>query len=329
MTGAHKQADMSETVKVAVLGAGKWGINLVRTFHELSALGAVVDVDAERRAWVQAQYPDVEVFPDPEPVWRSTVPAVAVATPVPTHYELARQALVAGKDVFVEKPLTLSVTEAAELVELARRQGRILMVGHLLLYQPAIRWLKERLADGLVGRVHSLHQERLNLGRVRATENVLWSLGVHDVAVLLYLVGEAPERVAVTGQRVLQPGIEDDVYVHLDFPGGVRAHLHVSWLWPEKRRRLTIVGSEAMVTYDELDRTVTLYRKCVNRNLEQIDAGTDVVLRDTNDSLRLECEAFLRAIETREPPVSDGVSALSVLRVLEVAHKELYARERG
>jgi len=323
MTGAQKQADMSEGVKVAVLGAGKWGINLVRTFHELGALAAVVEVDAGRRAWLQAQYPDVQVFAGPEPVWRSTIPAVVVATPVPTHYELARQALLAGKDVFVEKPLTLSVAEAPELVELARRQGRILMVGHLLLYQPAIRWLKERLAEGLVGRICSLHQERLNLGRVRSAENVLWSLGVHDVAVLLYLVGRPPELVSATGQRVLQPGIEDDIYVHLRFPGDVQAHLHVSWLWPEKRRRLTIVGSEAMVVYDELAQRVTLHRKRISSTLEHRDEGFEVVYQGDGEPLRLECEHFLEAVRSRQRPVSDGESGVEVLRVLEQAERQL------
>ncbi len=314
---------MSGTIKVAVLGAGKWGVNLIRTFHELGALGAVVEVDAERRAWIQAEYPEVEVFADPRHVWDSAMPAVVVATPVPTHYELARQALLAGKDVFVEKPLTLCVSQASELVELARRQARILMVGHLLLYQPAIPWLKERLAEGMVGRVHSLHQERLNLGRARSAENALWSLGVHDVAVLLYLVGQPPERVAAIGQRALQPSVEDDVYVHLRFPGGTQAHLHVSWLWPEKRRRLTIVGSEAMVVYDELTQTVTLHRKRISSRLEQHDEGSEVVYQGDGEPLRRECEHFLEAVRSRERPLSDAESGIEVLRVLEEAQKQL------
>jgi len=315
--------------KVAVLGAGRWGMNLIRTFFELGALGAVVEIDARLRAQVRARYPGVEVFGDPEAIWASTVPAVVLATPAPTHYELARQALLAGKDVFVEKPLALSAAEAAQLVELARRQGRILVVGHLLLYQPAIRWLKEKLADGLVGRVHSLHQERLNMGRVRCEENVLWSLGVHDVAVLLYLLGERPDWVTVAGQRVLQPGIEDDVYLHLRFPGNVQAHVHVSWLWPEKRRRLTIVGSEAMVVYDELSQTVVLHRKRISSTLEHYDDGCEVVYRGDGEPLRLECQDFLEAVRWRKRPVSDGESAVEVLRVLEEAQRQLARRAHG
>lgn len=318
---------MSDPPKVAVIGAGRWGSNLVRVFHDLGALAAVVEVDAERRARVQAQYPEIDTFDDPVPVWNSSVPAVVVATPVPTHYEVARQALLAGKDVLVEKPLTLSVAEAEELLEIARRYARILMVGHLLLYQPAIRWLKEQLADGLVGRIVSLHQERLNLGRVRCAENVLWSFGVHDVAVLLYMVGELPERVIATGHRVLQPEIEDDVYLHLRFPSGVQAHLHNSWLWPEKRRRLTVVGSQAMAVYDELAQTITVHRKSIAPTLEPRDEGSEVVFRGGGEPLRLECEDFLECVRTRRRPVSDGESGLDVLRVLEQAQQQLASAE--
>lgn len=313
----------SDRVQVAVLGAGRWGINLVRTFRDLDALAMVVEVDERRRSQVRELVPGVPVLSDPEAALAADVPAVVIATPVTTHYALARQALEAGKDVFVEKLLTLSAAEAAELVELARRRGRILMVGHLLLYQPAIRWLKERLAAGLVGRVLGLHQERLNLGRVRSAENVLWSFGVHDLAVLLHLVGAPPRRVQATGQRALQPGIDDDVYVHLEFPDGVHAHLHVSWLWPEKRRRLTVVGSEAMVVYDELTQTVTLHRKYVKPGLEHVDEGSEVVFRGDGEPLRLECEHFLEAVRTRRPPVTDGRSGLEVLRVLEEAQRQL------
>lgn len=320
---------MSDGPKVAVIGAGQWGTNLICTFHELGALAAVVEVDPERRAQVQEQYPGIDVFADPAVIWDSPLPAVVIATPVPTHYDLARQALLSGKDVFVEKPITMRVAEAAELVELARREDRILMVGHLLLYQPAIRWLKGRLADGLVGRVKSLHQERVKLGRVRTAENALYSLGVHDVAVLLHLVGSQPEHVVATGQRVLQPEIEDDVYAHMSFPGGIQAHLHNSWLWPDQRRCLTIVGSEAMVVYDELTQTVTLHRKCISPALEQMDGGSEVIFRGDGQPLRPECEQFLQAVRTRQQPISDGKLGLDVLQVLEQAQRQMRSPQHG
>lgn len=313
----------SMDIKVAVLGAGQWGANLIRTFHDLGVLAAIVEVDEERRRRVQAQFPDVDVFADADAIWDSSLPAVVIATPAATHYELARKALLAGKDVFVEKPLTLSAADAADLVDLARRHARILMVGHLLLHQPAIRWLKEQLGRGLVGRVLSLHQERLNLGRVRSVENVLWSFGVHDVALLLHLVDESPHEVKATGQRALQKGIEDDVYLHMRFPSGVEGHLHASWLWPEKRRRLTIIGSEAMVTYDELTQTVTLHHKRVNHDLKHVDEGSEVVFRGSEETLRLECAHFLECVRTRQTPISDGQSGLEVIRILEAAQHQL------
>lgn len=309
--------------KVVVVGAGGWGANHVRTFNELGALGAVADVDPGRRRHLEAQLPGIEVMEGPDAVWRSKWPAVVLATPVPTHFELAKQALLAGKDVFVEKPLTLQVKEAEELVELAEERNRILMVGHLLLYQPAIRWLKEQLEQGLIGDIISLHQERLSLGRVRSAENALWSLGVHDIAVLLYLVGETPVRVTATGQAALQLGIEDDVHVHMAFPNEVQAHLHCSWLWPERRRSLSIVGTTGMLVYDELAQTVMLHRKRVLADLNISDDGAEVVFTGDGRPLTIECEHFLDSLQQRTLPLSDGRSGVEVVRVLEQAQGQL------
>jgi predicted dehydrogenase len=197
------------------------------------------------------------------------------------------------------------------------------MAGHLLLYQPAVQWIKNFLSSGGLGRPAYLVQERLKLGRVRAVESVLWSFGVHDVAVLLYLVGEAPRRVLAVGRRFLQSGVEDEAHLHLEFASGVQAHLHVSWLWPETRRRLTIVGSEAMLTYDELSREVTLYRKTVGPDLAARDGGQEVVFRGEGEPLLLECRHFLECVQTRRPPLSDGTGALAVVEVLERAQKQL------
>lgn len=311
------------TPKVVVLGAGGWGANHVRIFHELGALGAVVDVDPARRREVEAKYPGIDVFEVPEDAWRGDWPAVVIATPAPTHYELAKQALLAGKDVFVEKPLTLYSHEAEELVRLAEERDRILMVGHLLIYQPAVRWMKQQIDGGLIGELVSLHHERLNLGRVRNTENVLWSLGVHDIAVLLYLVRGAPRRVSAVGHAVLQPGIEDEVYVHLEFDDNVRAHVHCSWLWPNRRRCLTLVGTTGMLVYDELAQTVTWHRKRITDELEALDDGAKVIFTGDRMPLKLECEHFLSSVRTRRPPLSDGLSGLAVVRVLEWVQGQL------
>lgn len=310
-------------MKVALIGAGNWGTHLARNLNELGALAAVAEVSAELRQLLAAQYPDLALYPDYGPVLESNVPAVAIATPVRSHFQIAWEALEAGKDLFVEKPLTLSVAEAKSLVNLARERGRILMVGHLLLYQPAVQWIKAFLDSGALGRVHSLHQERLNLGKARSVENALWSLGVHDVAVLLHLTGEVPDTVGITGQQVLQAAVEDDIYLHLGFAGGSQAHLHASWLWPEKRRRLVVIGDGGMLVYNEVEQTVTLHRKRIGSDLVNVDQGSEVVYRGSDDPLRLELQHFLQALETRQTPLSDGASAIEVIRVLERATQQL------
>lgn len=310
-------------MSIGVIGAGNWGKNLVRTFHRLGELSGVAEVNPEIRERLRQAYPEVPVYDDYRHLLESSVPAVAIATPAATHYDLAREALAAGKDVFVEKPLALSKAEAEELVAVAAAGGRILMAGHLLLYQPAVSWIKDYLASGALGRIAFFTQERLKFGRVRSVENVLWSFGVHDIAVLLYLVGQRPQRVAAWGQRFLQGGIEDDVHVHLDFGGGVQAHLHVSWLWPKTRRLLTIVGSEGMLTYDELKGEVALHRKRVGPDLKHCDEGSEVVFRSAEEPLLLECRHFLECVRERKTPLSDGRSAVEVVAILEAIDKEL------
>lgn len=306
-------------MKVGVIGAGHWGKNLIRTLDKLGALAAVAEPVEATRAQFMKNYPQVTFYDTYEPLLATGVAAVAIATPAYTHYQIAKAALLAGKDVFVEKPMTLSVREAEDLVRLAEERNRILMVGHLLLYQPAIAWIKNYLTEGRLGQIFSLHQERLDLGRAQAVENVLWSLGVHDLAVLLYLTGEKPVALRISGQRALQPGIEDDVYLHLLFPAGIQAHLHSSWLWPEKRRHLTIVGSKGMLVYDELQQTVILHDKGINADLTNRNDGEKVVFKGDGEPLTREMECFLASVETRQKPISEGRNGLEVIRLLEQA----------
>jgi predicted dehydrogenase len=316
-------------MSVAVIGAGNWGKNLVSNLQSLRSLSAVAEASPVLREALARRYPGVPLYEDYRPVLASSIPAIAIATPAPTHHAIARDALLAGKDVFVEKPLVLSTRHAQELVELAASRRRVLMVGHLLLYQPAIRWLKEYLQTGALGKLHSLHQKRLNLGRARSVENALWSLGVHDIAVLLYLVGREPASLRIVGQHALQPGVEDDVYLHLDFPGGVQAHLHTSWLWPEKSRSLTVIGSRGMLIFDETQQTVTLHRKRIRPDLNHHDEGTEVVFQGHGEPLRLELEHFLSCLSARRQPLSDGASGLAVIRVLEQASAQLRMADDG
>lgn len=304
---------------VAVAGAGNWGKNIVRTLHGVQALHSVAEASDLLREGLAATYPDVKLFEHFDDVLASDCTAVAIATPAPTHFALAKSALVAGKDVFVEKPMTLSSHDAEELCRLAEERGRILMVGHLLLYQPAIRAIAEVVRDGGIGDLTSIHQERLNLGKARSVENVLWSLGVHDVAVAMYLVGMGATETIGIGQSVLTAGVEDDYYLHCTYANGVQSHLHCSWLWPERSRKMVVVGSKAMLVYDELAQKVMLHEKSIDADLNNQDGGSTLLFEGAGEPLLLEMEHFLHCCSTREAPISDGRSGLEVVRALERA----------
>jgi predicted dehydrogenase len=310
--------------KVAVIGAGNWGRNLVKTFHELGVLKAVAEMSDSLRDQIAEAYPDVDVIGDYRNLLKDdNLSGVAIATPVATHYTIAKEALLAGKDVFVEKPMTMSVADAIELNDIAKNNQRILMVGHLLLYQDAIQWIKDFVDQGGIGQVFSLYQTRAKLGRVRSFENVLWSFGVHDIAVLLHLVGRNPESIHIHGQRMIQNHIEDDVYLHMSFSDNVQAHLHTSWMWPEQERRLVVVGAKGMLVYNELEQTVTLHRKGINTDLSNRDEGSVVVFQGNTQPLKKECMHFIQCIEKRVQPLSNGENGIAVIRVLEEAMKQL------
>ena len=213
-------------MKVGVIGAGHWGANLVRNFADLGVLAGVADPREENRDRALSEVPGIETFEDERALLDAGYGAVAIATPASTHFEIARQALESGADVFVEKPMTLDLREARDLNGLALEADRILMVGHLLLYQPAIAFMAEYLRAGKLGQIHTMHQRRSKLGRVRAEENVMWSFGAHDVAVLLSLAGEPPTEIQASGHAAITPGVEDDTYLHLGFASGLKAHLH-------------------------------------------------------------------------------------------------------
>jgi predicted dehydrogenase len=313
-------------MKVAVIGAGQWGRNLVKTLYQLGVLGAVAEQAATLADELRRDYQELEIYSDYLPILHSDIQAVVIATPAPTHHSLVKEALLAGKDVFVEKPMTLATADAEELAVLAEQKRRILMVGHLLLYQPAVQWIKKYLQTGSLGEINSLHQERLSLGRARETESVLWDLGVHDLAVLLYLIGNTPVTGRITGQQRFRPGVEDDIYLHLTFSGNVQAHLHTSWLWPKRHRQLTITGTAGMLVYDELGQTVVLYRNGINqRDLSNWDAGKELIFKGDGAPLAREMEHFLECLRERKPPISDGRSGVNVIKVLEDATRQLRA----
>jgi predicted dehydrogenase len=314
---------------VAVVGAGAWGKNHVRTLNELGALAGVVEASESLRERVHHDYPGIRVWSSIEQALPH-VPAFVIATPAASHVALASIALDAGKGVLIEKPMALEVEGAQALVHKADAGRHTLMVGHLLIYQPAIAKLKELLDQGIIGKVYRIHQERLNFGRVRETESVLWSLGPHDVAVLMYLLGGHPEPVQAAGSSYLQPGIQDDVHLELGFADGCSAHIHVAWYWPEQRRGLKVMGETGMIVYDEASQTLTLHRKRLAggtgvERLALVDDGVVSMFAGHGQPLLLEDQHFLTCLESGAKPLSDGQSGLDVIRVLQLADAQLTA----
>lgn len=311
-------------MKVGVIGAGAWGINHVRTLHEMGCLGVVVEMSSVLRAVVAEQFPEVPLLDSLEELWShpdlsAGIDAFVVATPAQTHADIAEALFRAGKHVLVEKPMTLDSADARRIIEASETAGKTLMVGHLLLFQPAIQFIKKYLDEGNLGRPYTLTQRRSKLGRARRVENVLWSFGVHDVAVLLYLVGEAPVETRASGHSAVTAGIEDDVHLHLRFGNGVLANLHNSWLWPRVERELIVTGEKGILVYDEIHQKVILHRKRIDGDLKNVDEGEEVIFEGAAQPLRLELEHFIECCETGRKPIADGRNGVDVVEVLEKA----------
>ena len=313
-------------MKIGVIGAGNWGKNLVRNFSDIGVLAGVADAVLQNRQNALEIQPNVAIYENHMEMLTDKFDAVAIATPAHTHYAIAKEAMEAGCDVFIEKPMTLDPSEAESLVKLGKEMDKVVMVGHLLLYQPAIAYLKEALGRGDIGQVYTFHQRRSKQGRARAVENVLWSFGVHDVAVLLYLAGQAPTEVQVSGHCGLQQGIEDDTYLHLTFPDGSKAHLHNSWLWPIVERGLIIVGEKGMLVYDEIAQNVKLVKKTIDADLQNLDEGEEIVLEGSGQPLRIELDHFVDCCKNRTKANSCGQNGLDVVRVINQAETLLKAQ---
>jgi predicted dehydrogenase len=316
------------SLRIGVAGLGYWGPNLARNFAALPAceLAWCCDPSEDARARVASSFPGAtftdrfdDLLADP------ALDAIALATPVPSHAELAVRVLESGKHCFVEKPLAQSVADAERAVAVAEASGRVLMVGHLLEYHPGIRKLKELTDSGELGeRIYYIYGNRLNLGKLRADENALWSLGAHDVSVVLYLAGEEPVEAIARGESYVRDGVQDVVFCFLRFPSGLSAHLHLSWLDPHKERRFTVVGSGRMATFDDMaiEGKLTVYDKGFD---EAADSYGEYITRTGGsfsppipnaEPLRIECEHFVDCVRTGRRPRSDGASGLRVVRVL-------------
>ncbi|MEJ7734736.1 MAG: Gfo/Idh/MocA family oxidoreductase [Polyangiaceae bacterium] len=325
---------------VAVIGAGGWGQNLVRNLSASkdASLRWVCDLSSRARADASAAYPEARCSESYRGALDdAAVEAVVVATEAASHHPIARDALLAGKDVFVEKPLALSSAHARDLCELAERDRRILMVGHVLLYHPAVAALRQLIDAGDLGDVMYLYAQRLNLGVVRRDENAWWSLAPHDVALANHLLGDIPEAVSLTGATFLQKRseVQDVAFGTLRYPGGRVAHIHVSWLDPHKTRRLTLVGSSKMAVFDDAsaDQKLVLFDRGVeppgSASYEQglrIRTGEiRIPALRMQEPLRLECAAFLQSVRSRRQPLADGRSGLAVVRALEAGAGSLKA----
>ncbi|MCU1285416.1 MAG: oxidoreductase family/hexapeptide repeat-containing acetyltransferase [Acidobacteriales bacterium] len=319
---------MESNANIAVVGAGYWGKNLVRNFHELGTLRWVCDPRPEILKGAKEMY-GACISPTLDAVLQdSEVRGVAIAAPAAQHYELAKECLLRGKDVYVEKPLALHADEGEQLVELANTQGRILMVGHILEYHPAILELKRLILQGELGRVQYIYSSRLNLGKLRTEENILWSFAPHDISAILFLLDELPNRVSTHGGSYLSSQIPDTTLTTCDFKSGVKAHIFVSWLHPFKEQKLAIVGGKKMAVFDDMerDRKLVLYSHRIDWIDRQPVAYKDdgqVVPLPSGEPLRKECEHFLSCIETRNAPRTSGRSAVRVLQVLEACEQSL------
>jgi predicted dehydrogenase len=312
--------------KVGLAGLGYWGPNLARNFDELAELAWLCDLSEKNRDRFAARFPNARMTGDFEELLADDrVDAVVVATPATTHFELAKRALDAGKHVLVEKPPALTAAEAEELVGVAEDSGRVLMPGHLLLYHPGVTHLKQLIDSGELGEVLYVYGNRQNLGQIRKDENALWSLGVHDLSVILYLLEEEPAEAWARGESFLTEGVEDVAFCYLRFPSGKVAHMHLSWLDPHKMRRITVVGRDKMAVFDdmELDRKLTIYDKGpVERSAtygEWVTRTGDIYSPKIPNAepLRLECEHFLRLVSGEGDPLAAARDGLAVVRALE------------
>jgi predicted dehydrogenase len=326
----------ADPVRVGVAGLGYWGPNIARNLDAIEGceLAWCCDVDGAARARWQPHFPSASFASEfDELLADSVLDAVAIATPVPTHASLTERALAAGKHCLVEKPLAQDAAQAERVAALAAERGLVLMAGHLLEYHPGVQRLAQLVADGELGQVHYVYSQRVNLGKLRADENALWSLGAHDVSVVLALVGEEPSEASARGEAYLRAGVEDVVFAYLRFPSGIAAHLHLSWLDPHKERKVTVVGAQRMATLDDmaLERKLTVWDKGFDPDfhsygeyITRSGAAWSPAIPNT-EPLRIECEHFVECVRSGAPPRSGGESGVRVVRVLEALQSSLAA----
>jgi len=323
-------------LRFGVLGWGYWGPKIARNLATLphASVTFIADTDAHRLVSIEQQ-PGVQISTQAHDMFRSDVDAVVIATPVRTHYALAKDALLHGKHVLVEKPLTASVAEAEELAQLAEQQGRVLMVGHTFVYNPAVNELRKLVQSGDLGKIYCIEAERLNLGLFRSDINVIWDLAPHDISILLYLLGQSPEHIKVQAHAHLQSRIHDIAHLDFGYSDGMTAHIHVSWLHPCKVRRVTVIGDKRMAVYDDTSPSemIKIYNKGADVHADPVVSyrfgAITIPHIDWIEPLRLECEDFANAIRTDSQPRAHSGAGVEVVRLLERAQETLMQQERA
>lgn len=326
-------------VRIGLIGCGYWGPNIARNFAEISEaeLAAVSDLDSSRMEKLLRRYPSIECHTDAEKIIRDeSIDGIAVVTSAETHFDLARRALQAGKHVLVEKPLTMDPSESEELIRIACDKGLVLMVGHTFEYNPAVRQLKEMVKRPEFGAIRYIYSTRVNLGIFRPKINAMWNLAPHDLSILFYLLDETPRSVVALGRSFIKPGVEDVVFLFLEFPSGSMAHVHVSWLDPSKVRRTTVVGEKQMAVYDDLDseQKLKLYDRGFESALFEDGGIQDYLVRlragdilaprvKTTEPLRVECSHFIECIAEGKTPLTDGWNGHRVVATLHAAQQSL------
>lgn len=310
-------------MSIAVIGCGDWGKNLIRVFYKSKLLIAVCDKDEKKLNAITELY-HVESFADYKELLQTNVQAVVIAAPASTHFEIARDALLADKDVFVEKPLALTYAEGQGLVALADEKKRILMVGHILEYHPAVVKMKAMIEEGKIGRINYIYSSRLNLGKFRKEENVLWSFAPHDISLILSIMDEIPERTMVRGGAYLDKETMDVTVTHLDFSDNVKAHIFVSWLHPYKEQRFVVIGSKGMIVFDNLAEDKLMFYPGIEERIEAVKIKTSSI-----EPLELECRHFIECMATRRAPKTSGEKALRVLEILTNSGEQRYFRHES
>lgn len=315
-------------INVAVIGAGYWGPNLIRNFHQIKEVKVltVCDASQERLDFIKNRYPNIgltknfnEVLENPQ------INAVVIALPASLHYKFGKRALEKGKHVFIEKPLVTKTSDAKRLVKLAKKNKKVLMVGHTFLYNDAVRKAKEYIDKGQLGKIHYIYFQRLNLGRIRQDVNAMWNFASHDIPIALYWLNEMPIKVSAKGRDYLQKGIEDVVFLNLEFKDKKIVFIHSSWLDPNKVRRAVIVGSKKMLVYDDIseDAKIQLYDRGVDKKLFIIKGKVTIPKFKFREPLKVECSHFIDCIKENKKPLSNGRNGLEVVRILEAGQKSL------